>query len=91
MKASIKMEAKRLAKNIVRDTIKRKGILISSITAYINKAAKVILDILPNLYDEAQRNLKGDKTNPIVLKPVVSPRKHLGASQGTLRPTSTKP
>lgn len=62
MKASIKMEAMRLAKNIVRDAIKRQGIAISSVNATnITKAAKAVLELMPNLYDKAEYNLKEAK------------------------------
>lgn len=64
---AVNTEAMRLAKNLVKDAMKKAGLKISHTPASeITAAAKVVLGNMPDLYKTAEANLEARAATPIV-------------------------
>lgn len=63
---AVQTEAMRLAKNLVKDAMKKAGLKISHTPAKeITEAAKVVLSNMPDLYSTAEANLAARAATPI--------------------------
>jgi len=63
---AVKTEAMRLARNLVKDEMKRQGIKISHVEASeITKAAKELLEAMPDLIETAKANIEARNAVPV--------------------------
>lgn len=63
---AVRTEAMRLARNLVKDEMKRQGIKISHVEASeITKAAKELLDAMPELVETAKANIDARNAVPV--------------------------
>lgn len=65
---AVMTEARRLAKNLVKDAMKANGIKISHVAASeITKAANALLDADPSIIATAEANLKAREATPVAI------------------------
>lgn len=63
---AVRTEAMRLARNLVKDEMKRQGIKISHVEASeITKAAKELLEAMPDLIETAKANIEARNAVPV--------------------------